>query len=250
MARKQKDTVSYFPHDANASSGDTLTILQGRFGNDGYAFWFKLLEKLSSTEGHHLDLKNPTKWNLFAAKMGVAGNVCVEMCNLLVEMEAIDAQLWEERVIWCQNLVNNLADVYRNRRRRLPEKPITTVKKVITTGRNAITTPESTQSKVKYSKVDNSIITPEKKGWGEFQNVLLTEAEYQKLHDRFNKETSALIERLSTYIASTGKRYKSHYATLLSWKQRDDKEGKSGKTGHWPRELPTKYTEPPDYGDD
>ena len=29
------------------------------------------------------------------------------------------------------------------------------------------------------------------------------------------------IERLSGYIASTGKRYKSHYVTMLNWYRRD-----------------------------
>ena len=71
MARPQKDIVSYFPHDANACTGDTLTVLQSRFGNDGYAFWFKLLEKLASTEGHYIDCRNPTKWQLLLAKTGI-----------------------------------------------------------------------------------------------------------------------------------------------------------------------------------
>ncbi|GAH80524.1 unnamed protein product [marine sediment metagenome] len=71
MARFQKDIVNYFPHDANACASDTLTVLQGRFGNDGYAFWFKLLEKLASTEGHYIDCHNSTKWQLLLAKTGV-----------------------------------------------------------------------------------------------------------------------------------------------------------------------------------
>ena len=56
MARTQKDTVDYFPHDADASAGDTLTVLEGQYANDGYAFWFKLLERLASSEGHFIDL--------------------------------------------------------------------------------------------------------------------------------------------------------------------------------------------------
>jgi len=43
MARPRKQTVDYFPHDTDVSSGKTLTILQSKYGNDGYAFWFKLL---------------------------------------------------------------------------------------------------------------------------------------------------------------------------------------------------------------
>lgn len=56
--------------------------------------------------------------------------------------------------------------------------------------------------------------------YGEFKNVLLTEEEYHKL------EISNLltyIEKLSSYIASTGKRYKSHYATILNWSRKDGK---------------------------
>ena len=151
MARSQKDIVSYFPHDANACAGDTLTVLQSRFGNDGYAFWFKLLEKLASTEGHCLDCRNPTKWQLFLAKTGVNELTGVEILNLLVEMQAIDKELWESKLIWCQKLVDNVSEVYKNRRREIPQKPVITNKKAITTGDNAITTGRGTQSKVNKS---------------------------------------------------------------------------------------------------
>ncbi len=158
MARTQKDVASYFPHDANACSGDTLTVLQGRFGNDGYAFWFKLLEKLTAAEGHYLDCSNRTKWQLLLAKTGVNELKGVEILNLLVEMQAIDKELWASKLIWCQNLVDNLADVYKNRRRELPLKPIIMENKEITTVEKGITTEENTQSKVKQSKVKNTII--------------------------------------------------------------------------------------------
>ena len=115
----------------------------------------------------------------------------------------------------------------------------------------------STELAIQSTKVSSPAVTQKiketiqkklYKRYGEFQNVLLSDEEYQKLEDRFNKDTLALIGRLSTYLASTGKRYKSHYATILSWAQRDDKEAKSGKTRH-SRDLPKTYTEPPDYPD-
>ncbi|KKK95087.1 hypothetical protein LCGC14_2676310 [marine sediment metagenome] len=157
MARVQKDTVSYFPHDANACSGDTLTVLQSRFGNDGYAFWFKLLEKLAAADGHSLDVNNSTKWHLLLAKMGVNEITGVEIMNLLVEMQAIDKELWGSKVIWSQKLVDNISDVYKNRRRELPQIPISTNHNGITTEKKPITTVRSTQSKVKENKVDNTI---------------------------------------------------------------------------------------------
>lgn len=155
MARVQKDIVSYFPHDATACDGDTLIVLQSRFGNDGYAFWFKLLEKLCSTEGHCIDCSNQIKWQLLLAKTGVNELLGVEIMNLLVEMKAIDKELWGSKLIWCQKLVDNIADVYKNRRREIPQKPVTTSIKAITTNKNSINTGESTQSKTKQSKEKN-----------------------------------------------------------------------------------------------
>lgn len=57
--------------------------------------------------------------------------------------------------------------------------------------------------------------------YGEFKNVFLKEDEYQKLITNFGEEnTLILIEELSSYMASKGKRYSSHYATLLNWGKR------------------------------
>jgi len=248
MGRRQSNTVDYFPHFAE--QGKTLFILKSRFGNDGYAFWFQLLEILCKEENHCYDFSDDTAWQYLLAKTGVNEITGTEILRILANLEKLDREMLNRKVLWCENLVQNLKNVYQKRGRATPVKPIPVSESTESGAETTESGAEIPQSKVKYSKVKDSRDTPEKKGWGEFQNVLLTDEEFQKLHDRFNKETSALIERLSTYIASTGKRYKSHYATLLSWKQRDDKEGKSGKTGHWPRELPKKYTEPPDYGDD
>ena len=63
---------------------------------------------------------------------------------------------------------------------------------------------------------------PVKHKYGEYENVLLTDKEAEKLKqelDNFNE----LVQRLSEYIASTGKKYKSHYATLRTWNRREPK---------------------------
>lgn len=62
----------------------------------------------------------------------------------------------------------------------------------------------------------------EKNVYGEFKNVLLTDDELEKLKQRF-PDYELRIEKLSNYIASKGAKYKSHYATILSW-ARNDKE--------------------------
>ena len=56
--------------------------------------------------------------------------------------------------------------------------------------------------------------------YGEYDNVLLTDEELVKLKEKI-PNWQDFIERLSGYIASTGKRYKSHYVTMLNWYRRD-----------------------------
>ncbi len=63
---------------------------------------------------------------------------------------------------------------------------------------------------------------------GEHENVLLTEIEHNKLIEKYGiSKISEMIDRLSGYIASTGKRYKSHYATMLNWIRGDTKKAKN-----------------------
>lgn len=72
----------------------------------------------------------------------------------------------------------------------------------------------------------NTDIKPCKREYGEFKNVLLTDDEYKKIE---GINALSQIENLSRYIASTGKRYKSHYATILNWDRRDKQKQEEDK---------------------
>lgn len=62
-----------------------------------------------------------------------------------------------------------------------------------------------------------------KKKYGEYQNVLLTDQEYQKLQMEF-PDYEARIEELSGAISQYGYKYDSHYATIRNWARRKQKE--------------------------
>jgi hypothetical protein len=67
------------------------------------------------------------------------------------------------------------------------------------------------------------------------KNVTFTDEEYKSLIAKFGEaKTKQYIERLSLYKQSTGKAYKSDYATILNWEKRDtDKNGEELKLqGH------------------
>jgi hypothetical protein len=170
MSRPAKNTVDYYPHQCKHKK--TISILQHKFGNNGYAFWFKLLELLGDSENHILYLSDDMDWEYLEAYMLLDKEIMLDIINLLVKLKAIDEFAWSyHNAIWCQNFVDNLSSVYQNRKRDLPIFPFNKEDKKrvidsrnetsndITTGRNSntcdITTGQNPQSKVKYSKVNN-----------------------------------------------------------------------------------------------
>ena len=153
MARPKKRTVDYFPHQCN--HGKTMYIIEQKYGNDGYAFWFKLLELLGSAEGHYLQLENPADWEFLQAKTHLSDSICQEILDLLARLDAIDRELWENhRVVWSQNFVDGIADVYRNRRVDTPSRPSFYTRKP---GDEVVSTPKNPQSKLKETKVNKTI---------------------------------------------------------------------------------------------
>ena len=58
---------------------------------------------------------------------------------------------------------------------------------------------------------------------GEFKNVILKKSEYEKLINTHTKPiVDKYVDRLSDYMESEGKTYKSHYATIKRWIKADE----------------------------
>ena len=60
--------------------------------------------------------------------------------------------------------------------------------------------------------------------YGHYQNVFLTDGELADLQANFPAVWEQYIEKLSEYMASTGKRYQSHAATIRRWAGEDAKK--------------------------
>ena len=63
--------------------------------------------------------------------------------------------------------------------------------------------------------------------YGRYQNVFLTDGELADLQASFPTVWGQYIEKLSEYMASTGKRYQSHAATIRRWAGEDAKKNLS-----------------------
>ena len=64
----------------------------------------------------------------------------------------------------------------------------------------------------------------DKKAYGEFSNVLLTEVEYSELCDRFGNKTAEMIDFFSAKLKAKGYHFENHYATIILWAKQDGKD--------------------------
>jgi hypothetical protein len=114
MARKERNSVDYFPH--GIKHGKKMFYIRNQYKNDGYAVWFMLLEKLSSAEYHYLDLKNDLELMYLSSEFMVSKEVLLSIINDLVNMEEFDSEFWlSERILFNEKFIENIQDAYKKR---------------------------------------------------------------------------------------------------------------------------------------
>jgi len=209
MARPRKCTVDYFPHDCQHKQ--TMFIVENRHGNDGYAFWFKLLELLGSTEGHFIDCRNEVTREFLQAKTRLDWSLCSELLDLLAKLGAIDLDLWKIQVVWSDNFLSRIKDVYGNRKVEIPTKPSFYEQKPTEA---VVSTADNPQTKVKEMK-GNKI-----------KEDSSTEINSVKPARNINLVDDALLAVLEKNEAYTGINIRREYGKMLAWIETPKGRGK------------------------
>jgi hypothetical protein len=119
MARKEKNTVDYFP--LVCKFGDSIDAIENIFGNDGFIVWVKLLQKLGRSEYHYIDSKNKIQWKIFLSSLKIYEETVLKIIDTLADFECIDIELWKMGVVYSEKFVNGIKDGYKNRN----SKPLT-----------------------------------------------------------------------------------------------------------------------------
>jgi predicted transcriptional regulator len=79
--------------------------------------------------------------------------------------------------------------------------------------------------------ITNTDLNKGKAVYGYFQNVYLSDEELMNLQTLLGYRLDNYIERLSSYLKSTGGNYDDHHATILSWFHKDQGNRNNANTG-------------------
>ena len=209
MARKEKNTVDYFPH--YAIQGKTMFTVEHKYGNDGYCVIFKTMEELCLTDYHYINLNDLATLSYIASKCRVTENLYIEIINELVKMGTFDEELWLDFQIICsENFLENIKDAYRNRkskylsineiknnlRKKFSLSSESDVRNTDETKKIEQTNVRNQQSKVKEIKVNE---TKEKEN-KDFNSSSSSQAENQKNYeDEDFKKFFSFLKNLKGY---------------------------------------------------
>lgn len=118
MAREQRKDVDYFPHDC--THGRKMHIIESKYGNDGYATWFKLLEELGKANNHYIDISDEMTLMFLTSTFRISEEKTLQILSDLAKLDAIDKYLFEEfKVIFSQKFANSIEDAYRKRKNKI-----------------------------------------------------------------------------------------------------------------------------------
>ncbi len=160
MARKKKNHVDYFPHDTHQSKA--VRTISKTYGNDGYAFYYKLRELLGRTENYNYDLSKSIDWLDFIGEMDVEEQQAKKLIEFLVTIGELDKELWEqESRLWSNSLIEDISDVYDKRVAEIPDKYSFRDGNTHSRSGNPSLGDGSTQSRVKESKLKESRVVSE-----------------------------------------------------------------------------------------
>ena len=88
--------------------------------------------------------------------------------------------------------------------------------------------PTSKKEKKKTDSSQNNRRENARRCFGQYRNVFLLDSELADLQSTYPGQYEDYINRLSAYMASNGKHYANHYATIRKWLDEDSKS-KPGK---------------------
>ncbi|TVZ23753.1 uncharacterized protein DUF4373 [Dokdonia sp. Hel_I_63] len=181
MARPPRYNVDYFPHSANHNK--VILYLRRLFGNEGYAIFYLLLEKIALADNHFLNLQDDTEIFYLASELLVDEVKLFGIIKNLLKLKFFDQQIWDDyNVLFSESFNDTFKDAYCRRTTELMTKSKLTnhlstlgIQKLslgyVLGDINLISNDNNPQSKLEQTKKENTKEDKKKKEKTEMQQV-------------------------------------------------------------------------------
>lgn len=224
MARPQKNNADYFSHDNDMRNDEKIKAVRRRFKHEGYSIWNMMLEKLCKSDGFTLDYSE-INFELWAGDFEIDTDYLKEIIEYFIKVELLSVH---DNFIFSETLIDRFNGLIAKRNKQ--KEWLSTSK----TKANKVIDIDNTHSKVKYSKVNKSIVK-ESKVKKSIEDHLFTKSPFFDF-DAFQKEFSGTdyefcdlkiyYEKIKNWSEGGGKKKKNWIATARNFMLSDKQDGK------------------------
>ena len=233
--------LEYFSFDVHLDN--KIKLIEAEFGLTGFSVIVKLWQKIYAERGYYCEFDEEVAL-LFADEIKVGVGVVSEIVRAAIKRGIFNKELYDEYSVLTSHgiQVRYTEATIRRVQVEMEEKYLLLgaheIKgNVVIIGKNVCRNHENVyinqQSKVKESKVKKSKVEESESEdtvthadtYGYYKNVMLTDDELESLKEDFPDDYKDRIEKLSEYMASSGREYKSHFATIKKWAKEDKEKG-------------------------
>ena len=228
MARPNRNDVDYFPH--YISGGKKMNFIENKYGNDGYATWFKILESMAATEYHYLNLNDEVEAMFLASKCKITETVLLAIIDDLVKLNMFSKVAWNNKIIWCEKFIDSIQTVYEKRTNNtlslLELSELLLSLGILKLGFTELKGGNKPQSKVKYTKVENIY-----KSFGKL-SITLEEVEKLKTEGFTAFQIDEILTQIENYKGNS--KYNSLIATARIWMKKNNPKKEPSKSDNLP----------------
>lgn len=226
----------YFPHDYHARHDPKCAALISDFGMAGYGLYWCIIEILHEQKEGKLE-KFPKLFDGLSHTLRSTPEAVLKQIEAMVKQYNLLQE--DEKYLWSERVLKNLKE----RKDKFKAKSEAGKLGGLMSGEARKTKQneavlEANELKERKGKENkgnkNKVKEIEKKLY--LDCVRLTDDEYQKLIEKFGEAGfQEQIKNLNEYIMSKGKKYASHYHTILMWERKNN--GQYGRRDSGNRQL-------------
>ena len=122
VARPIKEGMDYFPHDTDAVNDEKIEALRAIYGNDGYAFYFIVLERIYRTRNAELNVSAPEALSVLAKKVGVRRDKFNKILETALKVNCFDKELYTKSKKLTSNGIRHRASFVLGKRAEMRKK--------------------------------------------------------------------------------------------------------------------------------
>jgi len=241
--------MKWFQHDSDASHDAKIKKLILRHGAIGYAVYFHCLELIAGTitqTNINFELEHDSE--IIADNLKITGDsntAGIDKVNRIMKtIIQLGLFTMQNNRVFCYKMASRLDNTVS----RSPE--INKIKQLRSDYVEDTKTYGAEENRIEYNTLDDN--KKEKKisnkdyinineifNITDIDNIFLTNNQYTKLRETYtDSQIKDKVITLSNYMYSAGKKYKSHYHTILNWFRRDKDKQPSNQPGRVKEGVP------------